>query len=196
MNTDEHGFRSRSYPCLSLFIRGFFFIIGFACCASAEKFLTPEQAARLAFPDAQFSEQTAPITLDQKKAIEKQSGVRGVPKEQKLWIAQRGSNVLGLIVVDQVIGKHEYIDYAVALDAKGTVRQVEILEYREHYGGQVREPKWRDQFRGKTPQSSLTLRKDIYNITGATLSCRHVTEGVKRVLATHELVLRARLPGR
>ena len=171
-----------------------FFILPFPL--HAEKFLSPEQGARLAWPEADFRQETIPITTDEKWLIEKQSGVRGVPKRHKLWIAQRGSNILGLLIVDQVIGKHEYIDYAVALETNGTVRQVEVLEYREHYGDQVRDPKWREQFRGKTRQSPLTLRKDIYNITGATLSCRHVTQGVKRVLATYELVLRPRLFGR
>lgn len=197
MNKDEHGFRNLSNPYLSVFIRGFFVLVAlvFLRHASAEKFLSAEDAVQLAFPEAEYRHHVVRISPEQKKQIEKQSGVRGVPKQQKLWVAQRGSNILGLVAVDQVIGKHEYIDYAVALDTNGTVRQVEILEYREHYGGQVRDPKWREQFRGKTSQSPLTLRKDIYNITGATLSCRHVTQGVKRVLATYDLVLRPRLFG-
>lgn len=201
MNRNGHGFRQKcrilSSGCLSGSIRRFFFLLGLAlaCTACAEKFLTPEQAVRLAFPEAQYRRETVRITPDQKKQIEKQSGIRGVPKEQSLWLALRGSNIVGLLVIDQVVGKHEYIDYAVALETNGTVRQLEILEYREHYGGEVRNVKWREQFRGKTSQSPLTLRKDVYNITGATLSCRHVTQGVKRVLATFDRVLRTRLFG-
>jgi Na+-transporting NADH:ubiquinone oxidoreductase subunit NqrC len=34
------------------------------------------------------------------------------------------------------------------------------------------------------------LNEGITNISGATLSCRHVTEGVRRVLATYEVCLK------
>ncbi len=56
-----------------------------------------------------------------------------------------------------------------------------------------RQPKWRDQFKGKTASARFKLNDDIYNISGATISCRHVTEGVKRVLVTYERVVRPRL---
>jgi len=95
----------------------------------------------------------------------------------------------GWFIVDQVIGKHEFIPFAVAIDADGSVKQIEILEYREAYGGQVKNPAWRAQFTGKRHGASLTLRKDIQNISGASLSSRHITDGVKRLLATYALVL-------
>jgi hypothetical protein len=101
------------------------------------------------------------------------------------WKAQAGDKLLGLFVVDHVIGKHLYIDYAVALDPNGRVMRVEILQYRESYGGEVREPGWLAQFVGKTSGSALKVGSDIRNISGATLSSLHVTEGVKRVLATY-----------
>lgn len=81
------------------------------------------------------------------------------------------------------------ITYAVALTAKGAVKQVEILEYNESYGGQVRDAAWRQQFVGKTLSSPVALNKDIKNISGATLSSKHVTDGVKRILQFHHLVL-------
>jgi Na+-translocating ferredoxin:NAD+ oxidoreductase RnfG subunit len=43
---------------------------------------------------------------------------------------------------------------------------------------------------GKTSQSPLKLDRDIKNISGATLSCRHVTDGVKRLLAFYEVALK------
>src|ERR1700674_388839 len=87
--------------------------------------------------------------------------------------------------VDHVIGKHLYIDYAVALDPGGKVHRVDILQYRESYGGEVREAGWLGQFVGKTAASPLKVGSDIRNISGATLSSLHVTEGVKRILATY-----------
>ena len=67
---------------------------------------------------------------------------------------------------------------------------VQIIEYLEVYGSQVRYPNWRDQFVGKTVKSPLRLDEDIANIAGATLSSRHVTDGIKRLLFLHQAVLR------
>jgi Na+-transporting NADH:ubiquinone oxidoreductase subunit NqrC len=86
------------------------------------------------------------------------------------------------------VGKHEYIPFALGLDDAGTVMAVEILEYRESYGGEIRNAAWREQFRGKRHGANLKLNADIQNISGATLSSRHITDGVKRLLATYALV--------
>jgi Na+-transporting NADH:ubiquinone oxidoreductase subunit NqrC len=156
----------------------------------AERFLTVEQALHVCFPNADRSEAiTLKLSAEEIKAIERESKQKVRKDELKLWVAHPG----GVLIVDQVIGKHDLIDYAVAIATDGAVVQIEILEYREHYGGQVRQPKWREQFRGKTARDPLKVGGDVYNITGATLSCRHVTEGVKRLLATFELVVRPRL---
>ena len=103
----------------------------------------------------------------------------------RAWRAEAGGKLLGLLVVDHVIGKHLYIDYAVALAPGGRVQRVEILAYRESYGGEIRSPSWLAQFVGKTSGSALKVGSDIRNISGATLSCTHVTEGVKRIVAAY-----------
>jgi hypothetical protein len=108
-----------------------------------------------------------------------------VDYDGRSWKAMAGDQLLGLVVLDHVIGKHLYIDYAVALDTTGKVKRVDILTYRESYGGEVRESGWLGQFVGKTSSSALRVGGDIRNISGATLSSLHVTEGVKRVLATY-----------
>src|ERR1700761_5415132 len=97
--------------------------------------------------------------------------------------ARQGDAVLGRVLVDSVVGKFEQIDYAVALDASGKVLAVEILAYREGHGGEVRMPGWRNQFVGKTAADPLRIGADISNISGATLSCTHVTDGVHRLVA-------------
>jgi Na+-translocating ferredoxin:NAD+ oxidoreductase RnfG subunit len=131
--------------------------------ALAVQYLSVEAAQKLAFPSANHF----------------------VEYDGKSWKAQAGDKLLGLFVLDHVIGKHLYIDYAVALDTNGRVMRVEILQYRESYGGEVRESSWLAQFVGKTSSSALKVGSDIRSISGATLSSLHVTEGVKRVLANY-----------
>jgi hypothetical protein len=139
--------------------------------AQAAQYLTIEQAQRALFPEA---DAFAPTPL------------RGQPA----WTASRGGALLGHVMVDEVIGKHELITYALGVGADGAVRNVEIMDYRESRGGEVRDPRWRAQFRGKRSASPLRLEEDIQNISGATLSCRHITEGVRRLLALHAAELK------
>ena len=130
----------------------------------AMKYLSIEEAQKQAFPSAtHFSEMQA----------------------GRVWKAEAGGRVAGFFILDRVVGKHLYIDYAVALTPGGAVHSVEILQYRESYGGEVRSPSWLAQFVGKTSGSALKINGDIRNIAGATLSSTHVTEGVKRVLAAY-----------
>lgn len=76
------------------------------------------------------------------------------------------------------------------LSHNGTVRMVDIMDYRETYGYQVREAAWRQQFVGKNAASSLKLNNGIDNISGATLSSKHLADGVKRVMTLYDLVLK------
>ena len=132
--------------------------------AYAVRYLSIEEAQKEAFPSAtQFSEVQA----------------------GRVWKAEAGGKVVGFFVFDRVVGKHLFIDYAVALTPAGAVHKVEILEYRESYGGDVRSPSWLAQFVGKTSGSALKINGDIRNIAGATLSSTHITEGVKRILAAY-----------
>lgn len=124
--------------------------------AKATVYFTTRQAQQVIFPGASFSPTS-------------QAGV---------WRTSGG----GYFVVDRVIGKHEQIKYAIGINANGTVKQIEIMEYNESYGYEVRNASWRRQFVGKSASSPLEFNVDIKNISGATLSSKHITEGVKRVL--------------
>lgn len=159
--------------------------------ALAVQYLTIEAAQKLLFPEAS-SFVSKPVRLDeaQKKFVEKAAGVRMRYREQPVWQAMASDKPIGWFVLDEVYGKHEFITYAVALDVTGAVRGVEILVYRETHGGQIVNPKWRAQFVGKRHGAKLKLDDDIQNISGATLSCKHISEGVRRVLALHEVALK------
>lgn len=157
----------------------------------ATQYLSIEQAQRLMFPDAvQFDQRPVRLTDEQKRAVEAASGARVRRADQSVWIARASDRVLGWFLVDEVYGKHEFITYALALGPEGAVKQIEVMDYRESYGYEIRKPEWRSQFTGKTRADVLKLDADIRNISGATLSCAHITDGVRRLLALHDLVLR------
>jgi uncharacterized protein with FMN-binding domain len=151
---------------------------------AATYFTVPEAQAEL-FPGETMTSVAVALTAEQVKAIEKASGAKVRDKAPKVWRASGG----GWFYLDQVIGKHEFITYAVAMTADGAVSGVEILDYRETYGSEVRHPKWRAQFVGKRAGAPLKLDVDIVNLSGATLSSRNVTTGVRRLLVMHAQVV-------
>ncbi len=154
--------------------------------AFAVQYLNVEQAQKAIFPGKSFTPAPVKLTIADKKAVEQASGVRVLKNEQQVWRVSGG----GWFIVDEVVGKHEFITYALGLTADGAVKQIEVMDYRETYGGQIREENWRNQFVGKSAKATLKLDADIKNISGATLSCRHVTDGVKRLLAFYEVALK------
>lgn len=158
--------------------------------AQAVDYLTVAQAQRALFPQADaYDERTLALDDAQRRAIRRQAGTRQREATQRVWRARRGDEVLGWMLLDEVIGKHEYITYAGAVSPQGAVLGIEILSYRETHGGEVREPEWRANFVGKTLEDPFRLGGDVPNISGATLSCRNVTDGVKRLLVIWDLLL-------
>ncbi len=153
----------------------------------AETYLSVEQAQQLIYPGQPLQPVDIELTAEQEKAIEKASDTRVRNARLNAWRTPAGD----WFIVDQVIGKHENIDMAVGLSAAGQVSGIEILVYRETYGYEVRNEKWRAQFHGKDHSQLLRLDRQIRNISGATLSCRHITDGINRLTQTWNLVLRA-----
>lgn len=144
--------------------------------ARAEEYLTEEQALALAF------EKPAAV-----KRFETPNKEPMAADKLKVFVGElKGGAGRGAAFIDEVIGKHQPITYMVVVNGDGEVRRVEILEYRETYGGQVREESWRKQFQGKKPDSPPEHGEDVKNIAGATLSCKHVTAGVAKILKIFE----------
>jgi hypothetical protein len=153
---------------------------------AAKVFLSVEQSQKEMFGTTALKPAPVALTPAQQDHLRDVSSVSLPFQGNRIWRAADG----GWFVVDEVVGKHETITYAVGIAADGGVRRVEVLEYRETYGYEVAEEAWLKQFVGKTADAPLKLNQDIRNISGATLSSKHLTDGVKRVMALYASVLR------
>lgn len=153
--------------------------------AFAKTYLTIDQAKDILWPGQALTKVDLTLTEDQEELIEESSDIRVRHLKMNVWKTTNND----WFIVDQVIGKHENIDIAVSIDHQGKVRGIEVLTYRETYGDQIMHPKWRAQFHGKDSSEFLKLDKQIKNISGATLSCRHVTDGINRLNHTWTHVL-------
>jgi Na+-translocating ferredoxin:NAD+ oxidoreductase subunit G len=92
-----------------------------------------------------------------------------------------GAPAYGLI--DDQVGLHEPITFAVLVDERVQVRQLEVMVYREAYGDGVRSPAFREQFRGLGLAAPMRPGKDIRIVSGATLSTRALSVGTRRACA-------------
>lgn len=156
----------------------------------AEEYYSIEQVQKLLFSNAtDFIEDFKVISQQQKKRIKQHSGMRQRWDEQKIWRVKSLDKDIGWFIIDDVVGKHEFITYALGLTMEGRVKGVEIMTYRETHGSEVREETWRKQFIDMQLGDNFKLDQGIDSISGATLSVRNVTDGIHRLLALHTVVL-------
>lgn len=86
------------------------------------------------------------------------------------------------------IGKERPITIGVVVEA-GRIAKIDILEYREPRGGEVRHPFFLEQFVGLELAGDGGLSGEIDGITGATLSVRAVTNISRFALFLHQAVV-------
>jgi FMN-binding domain len=154
--------------------------------AQAKIYVSVEQVQKILLPNKVLTKAPIIVSDELQEKMRAASSIRYPFKGERIWKATDGS----WLIVDEVIGKHEMITYAVALSPSGSVTGIEILEYVESYGYEVADAEWRRQFIGKTAADPIKLNQDIQNIGGATLSCKHITDGVKRVAVLYDLALK------
>ena len=157
----------------------------------AADYLSVDAAQKAVYPDADaFQEVVVKQTPEQINALAALAGPQPPHGTIRIFKATRTGAVLGHVFVDEVIGRENLITYAIGIDTNGTLRSLEIMSYRESHGAEVRNPGWRAQFDHRDSLDQLRFRTDIKNISGATLSSEHVTQGVRWLLALWQATLR------
>lgn len=159
--------------------------------ARAEIYLDFEQAKQLLYPDpgVTFTQEFRALTDEQIDAVTKASDATVWERKVKVWRVSTG----GWLFLDQVVGRDDWISFALAVDATGAVTGIEVLECLERWN-QVTMPEWRAQFKGRK-RGKIKLGENIEIISSTTLSSIHLTEGVNRLLATLNLVIAPKKKG-
>src|SRR2546425_6735580 len=88
-----------------------------------------------------------------------------------------GDSLLGFAQVGNVIGKDQPITFLVAIDPANRLKDVDILVYREPYGGEVAYEAWRKQVHGKAAADPLQGGRDIRSSSGAAISVHAESAG-------------------
>ncbi len=159
-----------------------------------EVYFTEEEAAQVMFPDSEsIRKEVLPLTAEQKSFIEKTIGWKFPETSFDVYIGETKGKIDGYALVQNTIGKHRPITYMVGVDSEGEVTNFEVLVYREARGNEIATKRFNFQYEGKTFEDPIRINRDIINITGATMSVRSASAGVKRVLAlVNEFYLKPR----
>jgi Na+-translocating ferredoxin:NAD+ oxidoreductase RnfG subunit len=149
----------------------------------AEVFMTEEDAVKITLPTSERIRK-AVIRLSQEKKdhIEQRIGWKFPEESFEVYIGETGNKIDGYAMVHNTIGKHKHMTYMVGVDAQGACSNVELLVFREAKGSEVRRKRFNAQYEGKTVSDPIRINKDIINISGATMSVRSISAGVKRAL--------------
>ena len=155
-------------------------------------YLTKKQAFEIAFPGAdKVDREKKWLTEAQKKAIGDLCLQNIKMNRMTFYIGKRNGSPMGYAFIDHEIGKSFPITFMTVLNVDGTVRDVEIMVYREPRGWEVRYPSFMDQFTGRTADSDY---RTVNSITGATLSVRALVKGVSRATAAYKVLYLSEKP--
>jgi len=159
--------------------------------------LSLQEALAGAFPPpAAVERRTAFLTAQDLGAIQARAG-RDAPVTQRVvtyYLARKDGKPVGVAYFDshRVRTLNEVVMIVVEPQdggkaGKDRIRSVEVLRFAEppEYHASDR---WLDQFKGKSLDQELSLKRSIANMTGATLTSNAIVRATRRVLAIHERI--------
>lgn len=163
---------------------------GLARVAEAKVFASQSQALADAFPDAtRIERRTLLVRASDAEKIEALTGQEVDAKVVVIHVAYQGEQVLGYaeIAVHTVRTQPEAI--LIVLSPDGRVRSVRVIAFHEPLDYLPTE-RWYAQFVGKGKGDGLRVGREIHGVVGATLSAQAAADGVRRMLAYWEVLLR------
>lgn len=154
---------------------------------SAKVFLTVEEAVRLAFPGCEVARRTAYLTAGQLRQARELAGVEVPTALVTYYQARRNGQGAGTAYFDTHRVRTLPETLMVVVDPQGKVSRVEVISFREPEDYLPRGI-WYEQFRGRSLDRDLQLKRGIRPVTGATLTARATADAVRRVLALHRVI--------
>ena len=149
----------------------------------AEVFMTEDEGVKIMLPKSErVRKDLIRLNSEKKSQIEERIGWKFPEEEFEVYVGETGTRVDGYAIVQNTIGKHKPMTYMVGIDGQGSISDIELLVFRESRGSEIRQKRFNSQYEGKTVLDPVRINKDIINISGATMSVRSMSAGIKRVL--------------
>ena len=147
----------------------------------------------LFFISFQLTAQSPRLLKKATKLIEKTYAVNDVQLEYKEFQTKSvvgnfykitdTDKLLGFAFLGTAPSKTDTFEYLVVFDQSLIIKKVNVLVYREDYGGEIGSNRWLKQFVGKARSTELTVGKNIAAISGATISVYSMTNAVNQLLS-------------
>ena len=140
----------------------------------------------------QLSAQSPRLLKKATKLIEKTYAVDDIQLEYKEFQTNSvvgdfykifdSNQLLGYAFIGTAPSKTDTFEYLVVFDSSLVIKKVNVLVYREDYGGEIGSNRWLRQFVGKARSTDLAVGKNIAAISGATISVYSMTNAVNQLL--------------
>lgn len=145
--------------------------------------LTLEQIRAWGLPGATaVTEERHRVTKDDASRLTAEAEVRVPSGDVVFQRGADGTNLVGYVYITDEMGRDDPITFAVAFLPDGAVRGVEVMTYRSHYGGGIRDRAFLDQFRGRREAEGLQVGSGIDAVSGATISSKAASRAVRRAI--------------
>ena len=92
------------------------------------------------------------------------------PIDDTFYSISEDDSIIGYLAVTDAPSKFHRFDYYVLFNDKEEILKVEVLHYRENYGGEICSKNWLKQFVGIDTENYSNFNREIDGISGATIS--------------------------
>lgn len=154
--------------------------------ASALDVGSSQDAVRAVFSDAdKIVKKRIRLSTAQRAAIGKLTTRVVRDKTMTFYVGKKGGETLGYAVVERVVNRTWPIAYIVVINTDGSVKNVEVLTYEGARNWGVQYEPWLKQFYGMKAEDDY---RSISGITGATVSVRTMTAGVRKIASAYKVI--------
>ena len=110
----------------------------------------------------------------------KKIDVEGIQTGDDIYLIQSEDKTIGIAYLGLAESRSEKIDFSIIFDLEAKISKVNIIRYRENYGGEIGSKRWLKQFIGKMNGEEMKYRNDISAISGATISVKSMVSSIER----------------
>ena len=155
----------------------------------AQVFKTQKKALQEAFPNGvSIERKTLFLTDEQVNQIQRLAKTKLESKIITFYEGEKADSITGYAFFETNIVRTKPETFMVVLDKKARIKFVEVLAFYEPLD-YLPTSNWFALFTDKILSDKLWPKRDIHNITGATLSVQAITQGVRKMLAIYEVAI-------
>jgi hypothetical protein len=103
------------------------------------------------------------------------------PIDDTFYSILEDDSIIGYLAVTDAPSKFHRFDYYVLFDDKEEILKVEVLHYRENYGGEICSKNWLKQFVGIDTENYSSYSREIDGISGATISVNSLKHNLLKI---------------